>query len=380
MAGANPAEIDAQKAALLKAIAQNGSQGQAAFQAEQQRRQQAQQAAVQAIADRSKMSGVQGSAPSSFIKDLQAQQNALGSVYAQDAALAQRGFADSIAQTGAANAAYMDQARAAIPVVNAQTAGTVAQIRAEQEQRRLDAQAAEEERAFRREQMNFEREQMRQKQTEETAATTDEETAKQQESLLNRATRTATPAVDSILRDTVSISEDLPQAINYAQRIIRSYKVQQDAADAQGVPQEGPLYKLGWKKGFDARDVLRYLYEFYTGKKSPINLKDFGKALKAEGVDPNRLPGYADYVARTAGGSGGSGSGGKAKVYTPQTGNVETPAPPRPVPIPALPAPDGKVYAPNGKTVVRPGATVTYTSGPYAGKWVHSGSVWVRIG
>lgn len=80
---AQPQEIDPQKAALLAAIAQQGSQGQVAFQAEANRRQQAQKAAVDAVSAQSKMSGSAGAAPQAFTQELQAKNAALGSVYDQ---------------------------------------------------------------------------------------------------------------------------------------------------------------------------------------------------------------------------------------------------------------------------------------------------------
>ena len=56
--GNTGAEVDQQKMALLTAIAQQGSQGQQAFQAEAARRSAAQQAAVASVAGQSKMSGI----------------------------------------------------------------------------------------------------------------------------------------------------------------------------------------------------------------------------------------------------------------------------------------------------------------------------------
>lgn len=320
---AQPQEIDAQKAALLSAIAQQGSQGQAAFQAEQARRQAAQQAAVAAVAQRANMSGGMGStAGQTYSKGLQGQAADLGSVYAQDAALSQKSFANSIAQTSAANAAYMDQARAAVPVVNAQTAGIVAQIRAEQQAAREAAAADAEQRQLEREKMAFEREQMQAEREARTQKSTDDATAEAQQSLLRRADRTASTTVSGLLGQAVDKSETLADAVPYVQRLIRGLKVQQAEAEANGQGAAGPFGALNWKKDFDSRDVLRYLYEFYTGKKSPTNLGDFGAALQKEGVDPSLLPGYADYVqSHAAGGTGGGGkkAGGNALRATAET-------------------------------------------------------------
>lgn len=282
---AQPQEIDPQKAALLAAIAQQGSQGQVAFQAEAARRQQAQQAAVQAISNQSQMSGSAGAAPKAFTQELQAKSNALGSVYDQDAAMSQNSFNNSIAQTSASNAAYMDQAKAAIPIVNAQTAGTVAQIRAEQEaaaaerayqaeQRRIDAIEAEKERAFAEEQRQWERE-------DRNLGTKEEQDVEDQ---LN--TVFAANAKDPVVGAVVAKIADsgvtkFPLAVkgidNTLAQVLRDNEIED------------------WDRKKKA-EIIRSLYDLYDvgdGKGAPKDIQALGDAMREQGVDPDtRLPGY----------------------------------------------------------------------------------------
>ena len=296
---AQPQEIDPQKAALLAAIAQQGSQGQVAFQAEAARRQQAQQAAVSAIADQSKMSGSAGNAPKAFTQGLQAQSNALGSVYDQDAMMSQRSFNNSIAQTAASNAAYMDQAKAAVPIVNAQTAGTVAQIRAEQEaaaaerafqekqraddaeQARLDAIEAGKDRAAAEEQRQYDREQR--------DGTADEEVQAEKQDKVVLNARAYDPIFGNIFNSIVS---DFNPNGGYKEAVIIADRaIQQEKMLAE-------REKAGSSASFDEgkkRKLLRDLYSYYnvdTGKTAPKDTQAFGELMRSEGLDPKRIPGY----------------------------------------------------------------------------------------
>jgi len=333
---AQPQEIDPQKAALLAAIAQQGSQGQVAFQAEAARRQQAQQAAVQAISNQSKMTGTAGDAPKEFTQGLQAKSNALGSVYAQDAAMSQQSFNNSIAQTSASNAAYMDQAKAAIPIANAQTAGVVAQIRAEQEaaaaerafqekqraadaeQARLDAIEAAKDRAFAEEQRQWERE-------DRDNGTDDSALAEKQDKVVLKA-KAYDPIFGNIFN---SIVNDLNPNGGYKEAaIIADRAIQQEKMIAENE-------KPGSSKSFDdgkKRKLLRDLYAFYnvdTGKTAPKDPQAFGELMRTEGLDPRRIPGYDPNRNKKPGSpsgslkSGGTGNGTrrapKIKTYTPAT-------------------------------------------------------------
>lgn len=286
---ANPAEIDAQKAALLSQIAAQGSQGQAAFQAEQARRIEAQKAAVGQIVDRSKMTGQAGAAPAAFTKQLQGDQNALGSIYAQDAALSQTAFKNSIAQTSAANAGYMAAARSAVPIVNAQTAGIAAQIRAEQEQARADAAEAALERDLRREQMAFEREQMaldrkeREDALKENGGLTEDELLAHGDRIRGEALA-GDPVAGAIVAQITDTYEDFDLAVAGSEDIINSV-----IATAQK--------ELGTDKVWGAKDrqeVYRKLYEYYNpGKKAAKDTNELGNQYIKEGVDPRgRVPGY----------------------------------------------------------------------------------------
>jgi len=288
--GNTAGEVDQQKMALLTAIAQQGSQGQVAFQAEAARRTAAQQAAVASVAGQSKMSGSAGNAPKAFTQELQGKTAAQGDVYAQDAAMSQGAFNNSIAQTSASNAAYMDQARAAVPVVQAQTAGLVAQIRAEQEaaaadrayeleQRRieaeqsaLDREEAEKERDLR----QWEREQeLLDKAAEKDLEKDDERLT----SLLNRADTSAHPAVTAALAQIDKNGMTFEEAVKAANVYI----------DRQIDPDTGTIEGF---KGKDRLDMFRYVYEYYTGEKAPTDANKLGDAIGKAGGDPNKVPGY----------------------------------------------------------------------------------------
>src|SRR5574343_24749 len=289
---AQPQEIDQQKAALLTAIAQQGQQGQQAFAAEAARRAAAQQAAVAAVTQQSKMTGAAGNAPKEFTQQLQQKQTDLGNIYAQDAAMSGQTFANSIAQTGAANAAYMDQARAAIPIVNAQTAGTVAQIRAEQ-------QAAAEERAFQAEQRRIQAEedakdrafaeQQRQWEIEDRNATADDEkTAQDQQGIVTRA-NASDPVVGSVVD---ALTKDAPD-FRTAVVALDSYVKQALAGDETGAARKSWEASGGEKK----REILRLLYRYYDpadkGGGLPNDPQEIGKFLRSQHLDPKRhVPGY----------------------------------------------------------------------------------------
>lgn len=289
---AQPQEIDQQKAALLAAIAQQGSQGQVAFQAEAARRKQAQQAAVNAIASQSQMSGSAGAAPKAFTQELQAQSNALGSVYDQDAAMSQNSFNNSIAQTSASNAAYMDQAKAAIPIVNAQTAGTVAQIRAEQEaaaaerafqekqraadaeQARIDAIEAEKERAFAEEQRQWERE-------DRNTASGDEQAAQDQKDTIFKAS-SKDPVVGEVVAQIADSGVgDFRSAVQGVDSVLNT------------VLANNPDVK--WDR-LKKAEIIKSLYDFYDqgdGKSAPKDVQSLGDYLRTQRIDPAlHLPGY----------------------------------------------------------------------------------------
>lgn len=289
---AQPSEIDAQKAALTAAIAQQGSQGQQAYLAEEARRKAAQQAAVQQIAANAKMTGIAGPAPAEFTQSLQGQQRDLGSIYAQDAAMSQQTFNNSIANTQASNAAYMDAARAAVPVVNAQTAGTVARIRAEQEAER-EARAYEErmrqqEEEFAREERNVRRlelEVRRRELANESGQPTEEELADQEAKAQGFLARIANQGVAAreIAGQVVNDVPDFKTAVEVLDSYARAYV------------QDNPDRAAEWNDKVK-REVLRSLYNIYnvdTGMTAPKMDDKFAEALIAQGVDPRaNFPGY----------------------------------------------------------------------------------------
>lgn len=162
------ASVDANKKALLAAIAQQGTIGAQAYDAQAQRQAQSHQQAVGDIYARTQGTSGAVGAPSGVGAHLAGQQAALNSVYAQDAALSRGSYDAAFAATSGANSAYMNQARAAVPALRAQAEGRANIIRQELaaeaerrrhelEQMRLEAQLAEEERAFTREGWNHER-------------------------------------------------------------------------------------------------------------------------------------------------------------------------------------------------------------------------------
>ncbi len=291
---AQEAEIDAQKAALVAAIAQQGRQGQEAFLAEAARRQSMQQAAVKQLADQGRMTGTAGGgqAPQEFTRSLQAQQNALGSVYAQDAAMSQQTFQNSIANTQAANASYMDAARAAVPVVNAQTAGTVARVRAEQEAER-EARAYEErmrqqEEAFSREERDVRRLELEVRRQELAAAADEpsEEELKAQEDK-------ARGFLAKISNQGLAPREIAGQIVND----VPDFKTAVEVLDsyAKTYVEANPDRAAEWNDKAK-REVLRSLYNIYnvdTGATAPKQDDKFAEALAKQGVDPvTNYPGY----------------------------------------------------------------------------------------
>lgn len=349
-------QIDQQKAALLSAIAQQGTQGQTAFNAEQQRRLAAQQAAQANIAAMTPgATGNAGGTPKALTAELQAQQAMLGSIYSQDAALSQKGFDSSIAQTKTANDSYMQQAAASVPIVRSQTEGVIARIRQEQQeaeaerqfqaeqrayeaqQRALDAQYAEEDRAFQREQMAEERKVMQQGDEEENLESFYEKIAEGQENVLRKSTREDDPAVPEFVEIATSTADDLPQALKFA---FRSIAAAQEAG-------EGKVE--GYSKN-SRMQIARRLYEYYTGKPAPQGMADLEDALESEGASVNDIhPGYVptserkrreqgartDYIGKSTGarrkaqsriatqGRSGSASGGvRTSALTPRAPNL----------------------------------------------------------
>lgn len=121
--------LDAQKRALLSAVAERGQAGQAAFEAQQQAAQAMRADAVRGVA---KDMGVTAP-PAALAGQLGRIAGGPGRVYAGEAATQQAAFNSGIQGISAANSAYMDQAKAARPIAETVTERHVAQIQAELE-------------------------------------------------------------------------------------------------------------------------------------------------------------------------------------------------------------------------------------------------------
>jgi len=300
--GNTGAEVDQQKMALLTAIAQQGSQGQQAFQAEAARRAAAQQAAVASVAGQSKMTGAAGAAPKAFTQQLQAKTAAQGDVYAQDAAMSNNAFNNSIAQTSASNAAYMDQAKAAVPVVQAQTAGLVAQIRAEQEAAKAERDYQIEQRRIEAEQAALDRpleqqeRELRQKEIELALKELEGEGGLSEEEIGSRQARVleSSATANPVVRDTL---DKLTQFENFDLAVAAAPQLIDEIIKAYQVDEEGK--PVADKKVWGAKDrteLYRRLYEYFNPaelgkvKDDPTEL---GNRYISQGVDPRPfLPGY----------------------------------------------------------------------------------------
>lgn len=162
------ASTEAQRRALLGAVAQYGSQGREAIAAQQAQADSARTAAVQAAAGRAGAIN----APAALVTQLRQQAAAPADIASRDAALAGQAQAAEMSRLASANGNYMSQVAAATPIVRAQAGARVSQIIAEQqnaeaarqdaaEQRRLDAIEAERGRSFSREQQGWSREDRR---------------------------------------------------------------------------------------------------------------------------------------------------------------------------------------------------------------------------
>lgn len=160
--------IDESKAALLKAVAENGAAGKAAYEQAQQGLNQARQDAVNRAASRSHL-GIGGD-NQTFLGNYDARANQM--------AVNRAGFESGLAQTQASGESYLEKARGAIPVLQAvntnkaldteskiKTAIAAAQAKAQAElekeqraeQRRLETEARAEARAIARENRAAER-------------------------------------------------------------------------------------------------------------------------------------------------------------------------------------------------------------------------------
>lgn len=268
-------EVNKQRAALLTAIATQGSAGKTAYEAEQAR--QAEYAKAAAASLSSVAAGPGTAPPAAFLAQLRAEAAAQQGVYAQDNKMAQTNYNNSIAQTAMSNAAYMDQARAAVPVVEAQTAGQIAQIRAQQEEQRLAREEAAKERAYNERMRALGLQEQTQGDNAEAQRYLRDMQEQGRESIFKRAQREAGPDVSDALSKVLSSSETLGQAVKY----LRS----NDFTDEEDkvLPNNRAL----------TNKAIRYLYLYFTGKEP--NWQDaqaFGLQLRKENVNPRHVYGY----------------------------------------------------------------------------------------
>lgn len=138
-----------QKAALLAAIAQNGSNGQAALQAQAAQAQAMKAAAIQQINDATKGNSATVSTPS-FAGQQAGLGAGVGDARAADIAQAQQAYGQNMDAMKASNASYFDKVGAAIPIVQARTQAAVQQIIGQQK-----AQAAAQAAALQQQQLQL---------------------------------------------------------------------------------------------------------------------------------------------------------------------------------------------------------------------------------
>ena len=277
-------EVNKQRAALLTAVAQQGTAGKTAYEAEAARQAEAAKAAAAAVSG--SVHGTAMGVPPALLAQIAAQNAAQQSVYAQDNKMASTNYNNSLAQTSMSNAAYMDQARAAVPVVEAQTRGTIAQIRAQQEEQRLQREEAAKERAY--------NERMRALGLQEKQAAEHGDAQKYlqdmqaagRESIGKRIQREAgdlVPAISSI----VGMSDTLGQAVIAARELMRKQAMAYNA---------DKKHKDKFSEGeirASTNKVMRYLYLYYTGKDPEWHdAQTFGMQLHNFNVNPRHVYGY----------------------------------------------------------------------------------------
>lgn len=320
--------VDASRGALLAAIAQQGSTGAAAFSAEAQRQGAAHQAAIQGINQRG-AGGTGPGAPAALTAALRGTQNQFQGIYDMDRSLSQGSYNNAFSGISAANAAYMNQAKAAVPALRAQTEGQVAQIRAqlEEERQRREAEAAErawqaeqrrieqqradiewqqaqqaaaEERAFTREGWDFEREMRDRERTEEEAlygeGVSKEQAEKfaagmekRQGEIIGRLASDENGTFNDTFSSITASQPDLQGALRHAKSL---WENRERVAAEEGIDLEA--------EGVTPSTLARYLVAWYTGGAIPEISKGTGSARDATadalfkaGIDPrDAMPGY----------------------------------------------------------------------------------------
>lgn len=131
MAGAEQA-AEAQRRALLAAVAQQGQQGQQAFEADRQAQQQYRAGAVQQAASRATV-GAANPAPAGLVARLQGSAGAAVQPGIESTSAANGAFQQEMARISASNSAYGQQVQEAMPIERSRLAGEVDRIRTENE-------------------------------------------------------------------------------------------------------------------------------------------------------------------------------------------------------------------------------------------------------
>jgi hypothetical protein len=324
--------VDAQKQALLQAIAQQGTIGAQAHQAQSQGQSAAFNDALAANAASTQMSGP--GVPSSVLAQINAQSGALHDTYRTDTNLANTAFGNAIGGISTANAAYSDQARAALPALREQTSGIIAQIQAEQQaerearedarkqreweamQREMDRQFAEEERNFQREQWEYEKSLMEQE-LENRGGLSEQEAEEFEANIEERranifgevAQRGDGPA--AAFQEITDTQPTFEGAMTVARRLVG------DAVVVGDIPPNDREKEL--------KELVRQLYAFYNPLAPTPSMENLPTVLKESGIDfgsviadPDRSRGYGDDRAPFTSGSADAGdrSGGGRKNWS----------------------------------------------------------------
>jgi hypothetical protein len=278
-------EVNKQRAALLTAVAQQGTAGKTAYEAEAARQAEYAKAAAAAVAQSTQMTG--SSTPAALLAQIRAQDAAQNSVYSQDNTMALTNYQNSMNQTSMSNAAYMDQARAAVPVVEAQTAGTIAQIRARQEEERLQREEAAKERAYNERMRALGLQEKEQGSNADAQQFLQEGQAQARAAYLKRA-YIEDGLTGDVLKEIASKAETLDDGVQYVEGALRK-KIGDKAWRALGPT----------KRANAVREMQRYVLGYYTGTTGSNDPQSLGYQIRKYGGDPSMVPGYLNASERS---------------------------------------------------------------------------------
>lgn len=302
--------MDASKAALLQAIAAKGAIG---SQASQQQAQAQQAAYKDALATNAGLTSSVGlGAPSGLLNKINADQTNFQNTYSMDTALAAGNFNNAINATSAANASYMDQARAAIPALREQTQAGLNQIaweremmrqeaeferqrrEAELEQMRQDAIDREAERMFQREEMDFAREEraheksMWERELERNGGLTPEQAEEFDTAIQERRAEIAGEVAQrgdgpAAAFDEITTTQPTFQgALVMARRLINEAVVNRDIPPTD--------------RDDEFRGLVRHLFAFYNPLNPTPSEDRLPEVLSEVGIDPETVFGRVGYT------------------------------------------------------------------------------------